>query len=141
MDIVTLYTNILHKEGMNVVAKTLEIEDTKTIPTRVIVKFLSLILNLNNFTFNYENYLQMKGYAMGAKCSSTSTWATFTLVHLKMTTSTRSLGIISHATTDLLMRSFSFRTIQKPLLKKLFYSSTRYIHRKDLSVNKANKLP
>ena len=58
---IIIYTNILRKEGINAVAKCLKKEDTKTtktIPTRVIVK-LSLILNLNNFTFNDENYLRI----------------------------------------------------------------------------------
>ena len=71
MDVKSLYTNIPHSEGINAVAKALEKEDNKSISSRVIIKFLSLILNLNNFTFNNENVLQIKGCAMGAKCSST----------------------------------------------------------------------
>ena len=67
MDVVSLYTNVLHKEGINAVAKTREKEDTKTISSRVIVKFLSLILNLNNFTFNDENYLQIKRMCDGSE--------------------------------------------------------------------------
>ena len=52
MDIASLYTNILHKEGINAVAQSLEENNSVSISTRVIVKFLSLVLNLNNFTFN-----------------------------------------------------------------------------------------
>ena len=70
MDVKSLYTNIPHAEGINAVAKALEQQDEQTISTRVIIKFLSLILNLNNFTFNDDNILQIKGCAMGAKCSS-----------------------------------------------------------------------
>ncbi len=70
MDVASLYTNIPHNEGINAVAQSLEGNDQSTCSTRVIVKFLSLILNLNNFTFNDENYLQIKGCAMGSKCSS-----------------------------------------------------------------------
>ena len=70
MDVKSLYTNIPHNEGINAVAQSLEGNDQSTCSTRMILKFLSLILNLNNFTFNDENYLQIKGCAMGSKCSS-----------------------------------------------------------------------
>ena len=43
--------------------------DGNSISTRVIIKFLNLILNLNNFTFNDDNILQIKGCSMGSKCS------------------------------------------------------------------------
>ena len=102
LDVVSLYTNILHKEGINDVAKGLEKEDTKTIPTRVIVKFLSLICTtsrlLTKTTYKSKDVrLERNAH----QPTATSTW-----VHLKKTTSTRSLRIISHATTDLLMTSF-----------------------------------
>ena len=70
MDIASLYTNIPHNEGINSVTHSLEENKTLSISTRVIVKFLSLILNLNNFTFDDNNYLQIKRCAMGSKCSS-----------------------------------------------------------------------
>ena len=69
MDVTSLYTNLPHNEGINAVAKFLEVDDPTFISTRVILKFLSLILNLNNFIFNDENILQIKGCAMGSKCS------------------------------------------------------------------------
>ena len=71
MDVSSLYTNIPHNEGINAVAQTMEEDETFTGSTRVIIKFLSLILNLNNFTFNDRNYLQIKGCSMGSKCSCT----------------------------------------------------------------------
>ena len=49
--------------------KFLEVDDSTSISTRVILKFLSLILSLNNFTFNNENILQIKGCAVGSECS------------------------------------------------------------------------
>ena len=69
MDVKSLFTNIPHSEGINAVANALEAEEESNISTRVIIKFLSLILNLNNFTFNDENVLQIKGCTMGAKSS------------------------------------------------------------------------
>ena len=41
----------------------------KTLPTKVIVTFLSLILTLNYFTFNSKFYLQTRGCAMGTICA------------------------------------------------------------------------
>ena len=71
MDVSSLYTNIPHNEGLNATAQVLEEDASFTGSTRVIIKFLSLILNLNNFTFNDQNFLQIKGCSMGSKCSST----------------------------------------------------------------------
>ena len=69
VDVKSLYTNMPHNEGISTVARYLETDNTTTTSTRVILKFLSLVLNLNNFTFNDENILQIKGCSMGAKCS------------------------------------------------------------------------
>ena len=69
MDVSALYTSIPHREGINTVAHYLETWENPTIATRVILKFLTLILFLNNFSFNDKNFLQRKGCAMGAKCS------------------------------------------------------------------------
>ena len=69
MDVGSLYTNIPHREGMTAVAQALENRSSPSIPSRVILKFLSLILMLNNFIFNDEHFLQKKSCAMGSKCS------------------------------------------------------------------------
>ena len=45
----------------------------KTVATKVITTFLSLILTLNNFVFNSINYLQIMGCAMGTICASAYT--------------------------------------------------------------------
>ena len=60
MDVTSIYTNIPHNEGINAVAKFLEVDDSISISTRVILKYLSLILNLNNFTFNDETIQLIK---------------------------------------------------------------------------------
>ena len=41
---------------------------TKTVATKVIITFLSLILTLNNFVLNSINYLQIIGCTMGTIC-------------------------------------------------------------------------
>ena len=69
MDVGSLFTNIPHNEGINTVARALERRNNPTIPSRVIIKFLSHVLNLNNFSFNDRHFLQKKGCAMGSKCS------------------------------------------------------------------------
>ena len=41
----------------------------KNIETRIISTFLGLVLTLYNFVFNSQNYLRIKGCAMGTKCA------------------------------------------------------------------------
>ena len=66
MDVRSLYTNIPNKEGIEAVETTLK---RKNIGTAIISTFLRLVLTLNNFVFNSQNYLQIKGCAMGTKCA------------------------------------------------------------------------
>ena len=66
MDVQSLYTNIPNKEGIEAVETTLK---RKNIGTRIISTFLRLVLTLNNFVFNSQNYLQIKGCAMSTKCA------------------------------------------------------------------------
>ena len=66
MDVRSLYTNIPNKEGIESVETTLK---RKNIGTRIISTFLRLVLTLNNFVFNSQNYIQIKGCAMGTKCA------------------------------------------------------------------------
>ena len=42
---------------------------TKTVATKMIIAFFSLILTLNKFDFSYINYLQIMGCAMGVNCA------------------------------------------------------------------------
>ena len=66
MNICSLYTNIPNKEGIETVETILE---RKSIGTRIISTFVPLVLTLNNFVFNSRNYLQIKSWAMGTKCT------------------------------------------------------------------------
>ena len=67
LDVRSLYTNIPNEEGINVITNLLRRSQSKV--TTVITAFLWLILTLNNFIFNGNNYLQILGVAMGTKCA------------------------------------------------------------------------
>ena len=71
MDVKSLYTNIPNEEGIAAIDDTLKRSNTDTSLKTVILTFLDMILTLNNFVFNGEHYLQIKGCAMGTKCAPT----------------------------------------------------------------------
>ena len=53
IDVKSLYTNISNKEGINkAVKEDYDNHSNKTVSTKVITTFLSLILTLNNIIFN-----------------------------------------------------------------------------------------
>ena len=70
MDVKSLYTSIPNNEEIASVKKKYDHYSKKTIPTKIITKFLALILTLNNFIFNSKFYLQINGCAMGTICIS-----------------------------------------------------------------------
>ena len=70
MDVKSLYTNIPNQEGIDAVTTFLEQSDKSSLIS-VIKSFLWLILTLNNFTFNEQNFLQTSGVSMGTKCAPT----------------------------------------------------------------------
>ena len=65
MDIRSLYRIFLARNEME---QWKQPRKEKNIGTKIISTFHQLILTLNNFVFNCQNYLQIKGYAMGTKC-------------------------------------------------------------------------
>ena len=65
LDVCCLYTNIPHEEGIETCRGLLDTRDVQEPPTDDIIKLITLILNKNNFSFNNEHYLQLKGTAMG----------------------------------------------------------------------------
>ena len=69
LDIKSLYTNIPNNEGIKAVGETYDKHPSKSVSTKVIIIFLSLILTLNNFMFNCSHYLIVVGYAMGIICA------------------------------------------------------------------------
>ena len=64
LDVRSLYTNIPHIEGIEACRELLNTRSVQEPPTEDIVKLITLILTKNNFSFNYEHYLQLKGMAM-----------------------------------------------------------------------------
>ena len=70
LDVRSLYTNIPNNEGLDAI-KTYFRNQAATedrILSKVICTFLTLILTLNNFVFNGENYVQTNGASMGTMC-------------------------------------------------------------------------
>ena len=68
LDVKSLYINIPNNEGIKAAREAYDNHPNKTVATKVIITFLSLILTLNNFVFNSINYLQIMGCAMGTVC-------------------------------------------------------------------------
>ena len=67
LDVSSLYTNILHNEGIAACREALETCPSPAPPTNYLVGLIQQILTLNNFTFNGEHYLQTQGTAMGTR--------------------------------------------------------------------------
>ena len=65
----SLYTNIPNNEGIKAVGEACDNHPHKTVATKVIITFLSLILTLNNFVFNSINYSQIMGCTVGTICA------------------------------------------------------------------------
>ena len=68
LDVKSLDTNIPNYEGIEAVKSALNSVSQKPIAMKVIIKFLFLILTLNNLVFNGIHYLQKIRYAMGTIC-------------------------------------------------------------------------
>ena len=71
MDVKSLYTNIPNEEGISAIDDTLKRSNTDTSLKTVILTFLDMILTLNDFIFNGEHYLQIKGCPIGTKRTPT----------------------------------------------------------------------
>ena len=69
LDVRSSYTSIPNSEGIKYVKGSTENFPRRTVATKVIPTFLSLILTLNNFVFNCKNYLEIKACAMGTICA------------------------------------------------------------------------
>ena len=69
LDVKSLHPNIPNSEGISAVKGAYESYPEKSLATKIVITFLTLILTLNNFMFNCKNYLQIRGCAMGTACA------------------------------------------------------------------------
>jgi len=67
IDIDSLYTNIETKEGLQAVKNTFQKRHDKRRPDKELLQLLEINLTKNDFEFNGEWFLQVKGTAMGKK--------------------------------------------------------------------------
>lgn len=68
LDVVSLYTNIPHADGITAVSSAYEQSACdKPIDSQTLKTFLRLILELNNFEFDGVNYVQVSGTSMGTR--------------------------------------------------------------------------
>ncbi|XP_078362365.1 uncharacterized protein LOC144646592 [Oculina patagonica] len=67
LDVSSLYTNIPTNEGINACRKALDARSQKDIRTEAICDLIRIILNMNNFEFNNEHFMQLHGTAMGTR--------------------------------------------------------------------------
>ena len=65
LDVKSLYTIIPKNGGIKAIREAYNKHPSKSVSTKVIITFLSLIFTLNNFIFNYSHYPQVMGCAMG----------------------------------------------------------------------------
>ena len=71
MDVRSLYTNIPNDKGIEAVQHFFRqrARPGDGILSKVISVFLRLILTVNNFVFNDQNFIQINGCSMGTKCA------------------------------------------------------------------------
>ena len=67
IDVKSLFTNIIHKEGIKASREALEERTVKDVPTEFIIRLLEFILKHNIFSFNEELFSQQIGASMGTK--------------------------------------------------------------------------
>ena len=70
MDVVGLYPNILHDEGLSALRKRLNERDKKHVSTGTLFELAELVLKNNIFNFNVKAFIQKRGTAIGTKFAS-----------------------------------------------------------------------
>ena len=66
-DVVSLYTNIPHSEGLEACEIHLNKRASQTIPTPFLLSLIQFVLTKNNFFFSNRHFIQTQGTAMGTK--------------------------------------------------------------------------
>ena len=69
IDVVSLYTNITHREGILAAKDALEKRQTKEPKTWVLLRLLHFVLTKTAFKFNEQIYEQISGTSMGTICA------------------------------------------------------------------------
>jgi len=67
IDVVSLYTNIPHEDGIEAYREAWNTRETMDPPDKSLVDLLTLVLKCNIFEFNGDHYLQVQGTTMGTK--------------------------------------------------------------------------
>ena len=73
LDVVGLYTNIPHTNGIAAIIKILSVKrPNDSAPSNTsLIRLLNCVLKMNNFRFNTKHYLQTNGTAMGTRVAPT----------------------------------------------------------------------
>ena len=67
IDVVGLYPNIPHSEGLTSLRRVLELRDNKQISSETLVELAEIVLKNNIFQFDEETFKQVRGTAIGTK--------------------------------------------------------------------------
>ena len=66
-DVSSLFTNIIHKEGLKSLEGALKKRDAPSVPTDLLIRLMKIILTENIFEFHDQLYRQEVGAAMGGR--------------------------------------------------------------------------
>ena len=69
LDVSSLYTNIDTDEGLGIIKEELEKISSSSPSAETLTSLLEKVLKMNNLVFDNENYLQVKGTAMGTRAA------------------------------------------------------------------------
>ena len=67
VDVVGLYPNITHEEGLSALRKRLDLRQEKDVTTSTLLKLAEVVLKNNIFTFKEKNLKQKRGTAIRTK--------------------------------------------------------------------------
>ena len=147
MDVSALYTNIPHTDGTDACRHYLDTRPDRTTPTSFLCTLIQLILSLNNFVFNNNNFLQIQGTAMGT--SMAPSYANLFMGHFETNFLQTCLQkpivwlryiddifLLWNEGKDKLLHFISAANIFHPTIKFTFEISTSVINFLDIAVHK-----
>ena len=67
IDVVGLYPNIPHSEGLNSLGRFLELRDNKQISSDTLIELVEIVLKNNLFQFDQKTFKQVRGTAIATK--------------------------------------------------------------------------